>query len=373
MRVRADWPLDKEKCKIAFVGEAPGREEEEKGRPFIGRAGWLFNQMLSGVGINRKDCLVTNVFQDRPGYDNNVGRFFVKKLEARKLTVTSDSGEQVQFKSEFPFNTNGFLRPERESEVIRLWDELEKVNPNIVVALGATALWALTGHNKIGDYRGSVVRASDNLLPSKYVKGRQFKVIPTYHPAAVLRNWQYKPIVMADLQKAIREAQTKDKEYPDRQVWIYPTIDDMFLFQEKYIDNAKELSYDIETGFGMITCVGFAPNPFVSISIPFFDISAPDYNYWKTLKEEVQARRIIQHWLSDTKTTKIAQNGTYDIMWLDRDLTKVRGPIEDTMIMHHALQPELPKGLGFLGSLYADEQAWKMLGKRKAKSEKQDE
>ena len=133
MRVRADWPLNNE-CKIAFVGEAPGREEEEKGRPFIGRAGWLFNQMLSGVGISRKECLVTNVFQDRPGYDNDIGRFFVKKNEAKKLIVTTDSGEQVAFKSPLPYNTNGFLRPEKEDEIVRLWNEIERVNPNVVVA-----------------------------------------------------------------------------------------------------------------------------------------------------------------------------------------------------------------------------------------------
>ena len=72
---------------------------------------------------------------------------------------------------------------------------------------------------------------------------------------------------------------------------------------------------------------------------------------------------------------KLFQNGAYDISFLYRSMRiKVLGATHDTMLLHHALQPESLKSLGFLGSIYSDEGSWKGMRKRvKAKTIKRDD
>jgi len=73
----------------------------------------------------------------------------------------------------------------------------------------------------------------------------------------------------------------------------------------------------------------------------------------------------VQKILSLPNTSRVTQNGLYDIQWLWRKAgIHPRGDSDhDTMLMSHALYPEMPKGLGFLGSVYSDESAWKELRK----------
>ena len=72
----------------------------------------------------------------------------------------------------------------------------------------------------------------------------------------------------------------------------------------------------------------------------------------------------VKRLLEDETIVKVAQNQTYDVSWLKymQDI-EVRGTIHDTMHAQHSLQPELEKGLGFLGSTYTNEGAWKTLAK----------
>lgn len=365
IKVRADWPRNVEDCKIALVGEAPGETEVSKGHPFVGRAGWLLNNMLETTGIRRADCLVTNVFTERPS-QNEIKLNFAKKREAKKLEIKS------------PYLANGklgLLRPEFEPELVRLHRELTRANPNIVIALGATALWALTENYKIGDMRGVTMQST--LAPPGTAEAK-FKVLATYHPAAVLRQWHFRPVVMADLHKALEESHAPDIHHTTREIWIRPTLEDVKLYDRRIHERITSedrviLSYDIETASDEITCIGFALDRDISICIPFTDIRATGKSYWSTAAEEAAVWEYVRKWLGDPRTAKLAQNGTYDISWLARIGIKVRGIVEDTMILHHALQPELPKGLGFLGSLYTKEQAWKQLGKRKSKTQKQDD
>jgi hypothetical protein len=187
-----------------------------------------------------------------------------------------------------------------------------------------------------------------------------FKILPTYHPAAVLRQWELRPTTIADLMKARREAGYPDIRRPHREVWIEPTLEDLDHFYETYIRGCAYLSVDIETSGNQITCIGFAPRLDLSLVVPFSDPRRKDGNYWPTAEAERTAWSFVRRILGDRSIKKVFQNGAYDIAFIWRSVRMpVYGADEDTMLLHHALQPESLKGLGYLGSIYTDEGAWK--------------
>lgn len=331
--------------KIAIVGEAWGEKEEEAGLPFVGTSGWLLDQMLSQAGIARSECLVTNVFNLRPKPSNDV------KNLCGPRTAGIPGMPQLQ--------TGKYVLAKYAPELERLYDEIRAADPNIILALGATAAWAFLHSTGIRDIRGATTvtcRAVSDKL------GREYKVLPTYHPAAVAREWALRPIVIADLDKARRQSESPAFTRPSRQIWLHPTLLDLANYERDYIRPADALAADIETKQDQITCIGFAPSTDTAIVIPFFLESGK--NYWSTLQEELIAWSYVRHWLAMKPTT--FQNGLYDINFLwSRYGIPVPLASEDTMLLHHAMQPELNKGLGFLASVYTEEASWKFMGKGK--------
>ena len=75
----------------------------------------------------------------------------------------------------------------------------------------------------------------------------------------------------------------------------------------------------------------------------------------------------------ESNIPKLFQNGMYDLQYIFRWGIKTRNAAHDTMLLHHSLYPEMRKGLGFLGSIYSNEAAWKMMGRPKADTVKRDE
>jgi uracil-DNA glycosylase len=328
--------------KIAIVGEAFGEEEERLGMPFVGYSGRELNRMLEEADIARSDCYVTNVFNLRPKPTNDI-----KNLGTTRKLSSVPMPEMSK---------NLFLQDQYFPEVERLWRELKELSPNLVIALGNTALWALTGSYGIRGTRGTVVPASFC---------NDLKVLPTYHPAAVMRDWSLRSIVIADLMKAKRQSAFPEIRRPARELWLEPTLNHLELFFHHYVkDKCQKLSFDIETaGNSQITCIGFAPSPKLAIVVPFVDNRNPTGSYWSSLEEEVKAWKWVGRYLSATpEIEKIGQNTLYDINWLWHKVgITPRNYSRDTMLKHHAINPEHEKGLGFLGSIYTDEPAWKLM------------
>jgi DNA polymerase I-like protein with 3'-5' exonuclease and polymerase domains len=125
------------------------------------------------------------------------------------------------------------------------------------------------------------------------------------------------------------------------------------------------LSVDIETKAGFITCIGFATSEARAMVVPFYS-SCPT-NFGNVWSEAAQEERVwLQVWrLLGSSIPKVFQNGMYDLQYLMRMGLRVRACDEDTMLMHHAIYPEMDKGLGFLGSVYTNEPAWKLMRKHK--------
>jgi uracil-DNA glycosylase len=344
---------------IMFVGEAWGAEEAKQRTPFCGGSGYELTKMLSEAGIRRADCYLTNVFNLHPP-GNDLSFFCGPKDKALPGYPKLLRGNA----KDFSHYTGDYVREEFAPELERLSNELIEVDPNVVVALGNTALWALTGKTAISKLRGSTTTSS--------LTATGFKVLPTYHPAAVLRQWNLRPVVVVDLQKALRDSEFPEIRRPRREILIEPTLEDIYDFHRKYIDGVQLLSVDIETAGRSVTCIGFAPSPRRAIVIPFSDSKRLGRNYWPTAEIELAVWGYVRSVLERQNPGKLFQNGMFDIAFLYRSAgIKVAGAKEDTMLLHYSLQPESLKGLGFLGSIYCDEGSWKDM--RKHKTTKRDD
>lgn len=306
--------------------------------------------MLTEAGIERRQTFLTNVFAFRPQGND----------------IASLCGSKSEVGGDYPFPHLGksgqYLRPEFFPELDRLHEELTAVRPNVVVALGATACWALLGTNGLASLRGTVAPA---------MRG-PFKVLPTYHPAAVQRNWAWRPIALADLIKAKRESAFPEIARPQRFILVNPTIGEMSEWVAKFLPSGATTACDIETKYGMVEMVGFSGGPNNAMVVPFWD-RAKGGNYWPSANIERDARDLVKGILENPSITKIFQNGLYDLQYLFKEGFRPRGCREDTMLLHHALYPEMQKGLGFLGSVYTSEPAWKMMRGRHVTEMKKDD
>lgn len=332
---------------ILILGEAWGAEEAQIGLPFVGAAGRELNRMLEEAGIQRRDCYVTNVFNLQPPPTNG-----------KTNDIANLCGPRGSSSVPMPeLGRGNYLLDQYWPEVLRAREEILAQRPNLVIALGNTALWALTGTYGIKKLRGTITA-------SKHPEG--LKILPTYHPSYVLRDWATRPIVIADLMKAKRQSLFPDIRRPRREIWLEPSLNHIELFYRTYVlQGCTKLSVDIETaGASQITCVGFAPSPQRALVIPFVDNRKPSGSYWDSPADEVRAWELVRQFCEhpDAEFEIVGQNFLYDINWLWTKLgIRPRGFVRDTMLRHHALNPELEKGLGFLGSVYTDEPAWKTM------------
>jgi DNA polymerase len=162
------YPADGKPPLMAFVGEAPGADEIRLGRPFVGRAGQLLDRVLGQVRIDRDRCLIANVFRYRPP-DNKIGHFFASR---RRAAAEGDPLAEHRGKMGAEF-----CRARYATELEALGKALTEAAPPVIVALGRTPLWALTGLNGITAVRGRILE--NRLSPAP--------VIATFHPSFVMR------------------------------------------------------------------------------------------------------------------------------------------------------------------------------------------
>ena len=161
--VPGEGPLD---AKIMFVGEGPGQNEDEQGRPFVGAAGKFLTELLESIGLKRSDVFITNIVKCRP--PNN--------RAPRKSEIEA---------------CNPYLQSQ-----IRL------INPRIVCALGSPAIMTLMGD----EYSAS-------RFHGRPVANGEITIIPMYHPAAALYDASLKGTILQDFQIL---KQLLDKQQPSR-------------------------------------------------------------------------------------------------------------------------------------------------------------
>ncbi len=210
-------------AKIVLIGEAPGRSEVEQGQPFVGASGLLLKRWWERVGLSRDMFYITNVYPFQP-LNNDISKISFSELD------------------------------HYAKELINRIRSLP--DPYLLVPTGRTALKALTGKDSITDWRGSLMSFEG------------IKVIPTLHPAAIMRVRKWEARCIADWAKIAQQAKFKEIKLPQRTHEINPTIERC----QQYLDNVTvdaPLAIDIETHPQQgITCVGFSQLPSRSFTIP---------------------------------------------------------------------------------------------------------
>lgn len=340
------FPTGPAPAKIMIVGEAPGEREVHEGAPFVGASGQELSRMLQEAGINRNQCFLTNVSRIRPP-GNDIGAFVAMK----KSHITDKHGI-VRDKYCLPPIWEGLELLKRE---------IELVQPNVIIAFGNLATWALTGNWGITSWRGSSLQC-DLDLALDYKP----KVVPTYHPAAILRQWSWRQIALNDLRRAKVESQFRELIRPDYNFVTRPSFEQACYYLQELIKRVQEaplkLSVDIETRAGHIACIGFAWTKLDALCIPLM-CAERQSGYWSEDQEFV-LHQLMRELLTHQNCEVIGQNFIYDAQYFHRHLLYIPNLKRDTMLAQHVCFSNLPKGLDFLSSMYCQfHEYWKDEGK----------
>lgn len=306
--------------RIALVSDLPHSTDEQAGRLLSGYGGKLLERLLNASGILRNACFVGNVSQEG-SFSNQI--------------LAWDS-------------------PDVEAGLAQLKLDITAYEPNLVVLLGKDALRA-AGRTDVSldALRGTFFVCQDLVSP---FYGR--KCMATSHPSECLKLYDQVPILMFDLQRAKREGLRPEWNPPQRVIKTGLAFEPLCSELRRIRDTVFRLGFDIE-GYGTtgISCLSFAERPDLAISVPFS--GHLEGSYW-SIEEETTIWSIISEILGDTRKTIIIQNLAYEVFvcfWRHHIL--IRGVWEDTMIAGWEVACELPKGLGFLCSIYTYEPYYK--------------
>ena len=232
--------------------------------------------------------------------------------------------------------------------------EIASVQPNLIVAFGNSALWALTGEWGILKWRGSLLRHEESGA----------KVLPTIHPAAILREWGMRAAVLSDLKRAKRHLTSREYSPPKWEFIIRPNFSQVsswaHTLRERLVKEEVWLDFDIETRLGHISCAGISWSKTEAICIPFMTGSS---HYWNE-EEEAAVIHLLWRVLTHPNARVRWQNGLYDAQYTWRHWHFVPRGAQDTMISQHCLFVAQPKALAYQASIYADWYIyWKEEGK----------
>jgi uracil-DNA glycosylase family 4 len=300
--------------RIALIGEAPGEDEENYRRPFVGKSGQFLTNILRDVGIDRQQCLVGNVCQVRPPQN---------RIEA--------------------FAWDG---PEIQEGLAKLNEDIRVYNPNIVVALGNTPLRAARGACKITDWRGSLFNCNVGDSP---FSGR--KCIGSLHPAFVLREFSGYPLLKFDLTRAASEGRTPTLSLPQRELLTNTPADELINLMDTW-PTGQRCSLDIEGGLAGWPCVSVCSRPTRSFTIAWGRFNEG---------EHVRVLRSFTRLMWRRDVPKVLQNALYDNFVLSYSFgILIRNVTEDTMLKGWECYCELPKGLGTQASIWTKEPFYKI-------------
>lgn len=142
-------------AEVLFIGEGPGKKEDEQGHPFVGAAGKFLNEMLTSIGLDRSKVFVTNVVKCRPPENRDP--------EPTEISTCTD---------------------------LYLWKQIDAINPKLIATLG---------RHSMGLFLPPEMRISQVHGQPKRVKNRV--VLPLYHPAAALYNGGMRKTLLYDFKK----------------------------------------------------------------------------------------------------------------------------------------------------------------------------
>lgn len=306
-----EFPTIQTSYRLCICGEAPGAEEDEYGRPFLGPSGYLLENLMSNASILRSAVLMCNLAQVRPP------------------------------KNEYKLLSN----EDKLAGLTQLTSDLRKFQPHCIVLLGnePSAIAGVVG--PISSWRGSILKC--DLLSSPFFG---FKVIPALHPAGILRDFTGMPLLLFDLKRARRES-----EFPE----LRPTLRTISLDHDAttichILDSwpaGQLLSFDLEGGLDAFPCCSVADS-----ANNVFIIAWSKFSF----DEECRVLRSLANVLYRADVPKCLQNSLYDNFVLCYGYKMlIRNVFQDTMLKGWEVYPELPKSLGCQASIWTKEPFYK--------------
>lgn len=307
----------KRSARVMLIGEAPGRREDETHRAFVGPSGQLLDELLGEAGIKREDCYITNVAKCRPPDNRTPAKSEIK-------TCVSTYLEQ----------------------------EIARVQPEVIVVLGNSALQGVLGKSGIKKHRGSVTTLNVG-------SSRPAQVLATLHPAAGLRNPYMLPEIRADFLRLGRLLRDEEEKLKTKIRII--KMKKQLIALRRILMKAEEIAWDLETytfdngvrlkgkkvttnfqewrgsKLSVIACASFSWAPGEAAVVPLWHEHSP----WS---DPELALQFLKPAMERKDCKYIAHNGKFDCRWLASrkifcDLTF------DTMLAAHMLDENRSKGL----------------------------
>lgn len=313
--------------KILILLESPTWEDHTSGKLFS-RA-FETKNLLKEAGINWQECWITSV---------------------SKYFVPPNSG-----KKKIPFHVRAKQYGiDMDEQMVALRNEINSMEPNLILGLGKTALWACTGKFDIGSYRGSIMHGM----------GRKF--VGTFNPEHLswqaadveFRGYLWRQIMKFDFNRALVQSRFPDIKTPSRLLQIATGTFEMQEFKSRYFSSSKKMSVDIESNAtGMPVCVGLACVKHHGLTIPLWNEGGIS---------TIATPMLVQMWLFLSQMLMeidvVGANFNYDRDKLKRLGFTIRRLVDDIFLKSMALNPELLKGLGFNTSIFTEEPFYKNEG-----------
>lgn len=311
------------------IGEAPGEDEDEQRKPFVGRTGKLTREMLSLARINPNHVYYSNIEKYRPP-DNKLSKL---------KTVGKKPGQDIHI----------------------LENEIEAKNPKCIFLLGDHALKFVGKRKGIRKWRGTIFATT--------IRGKEYKCVATYHPSALLRSeseetktfsYSARAYMQLDFNRAVQQSKFRELRLPQRDL-EYARSAEQFSRFLNYYRGCSKCSIDIETTKGTCipTCIGFAFNSHHGMSVPLLNVGG---GVETNDREQIELWRLVNSVLSNPEIEIIGQNFKFDA----RKLKKPCGfrfahddIYFDLGMCAHVLYPEFPKSLEFLTSVWTEEPYYK--------------
>lgn len=331
---------------LMIIGEAPGRQEEEYRRPFVGPSGKELAVALEEAGVSREDCSLTNTILCRPQSRGGNLKAYIAHLRSRNRSRKKQGLELVRLPTEC-------CRPRLMRE-IALHDSL--------LLVGAAARLAVYRSTEGNEARLMRSRGFPDVVE---VEGASKRVLSTVHSAFVLRVGRWRMSFRADVSKAARMARGTLVWSPPEML-IAPTPEQ--LVSALNAMRAQGLvAYDVETEpapgrpfdarTDVMRCLGIGTER-LGVCIPY--LSTEDgrrelgRGAWYSPAEQVQIDAILRAWFGREDAVVCAHNEQYDHLVMRSHGVEVRRRVFDSVIAHHVAWSELPHDLGFLMAQYTD-------------------
>lgn len=366
---------------ITIIGEAPGQNELDAKRPFVGRSGEILNGTLADGGVAREDCTVTNALLCRPPEELKA---FEYRLRIMHETACARAREQKLPEPPEPLMPYEACHP-------RLKRDITESNSKTVMAVGGAALRAVSDHWNVPMGSSKKVKAGEIRISSlKKQLGSPLTmkdgtiVVASYHPAFAMRpgSRHYMHVIKKHMTRAAQISRRGKIDWVEPEYILNPDVETIERVLAEMQVSGQYVTIDIETDKGSridsetgvrtpteefdpftcrIRCIGFGTTingTETIIVVPIRRMNGQEW--WSDLQDK---KRVIQACMNVLNSNPlVGHNLSFDTSVLLRFKMLVRRDREydDTLLLHHDTPDnDLPHDLGFVGSRYFEVPSWK--------------